>query len=509
LSVAGARGEAGAAPAGVELRSAASADAACAPGGLLVRGAAAILTGLEGAAARSWATDLRVADGVIVEMGRGLEPQPGERVLDARDSVVYPGWVNTHHHLFQSLLKGVPAGIDSTLTPWLAAVPYAHRAPFGDPDLLRLAARIGLVEMLRSGCTTVADHHYLYWPGLGYDPSAVLFEEAERLGVRFMLLRGGATRMRAAEAGAPAHLRPESLDALVGGVEAAARRWHQTGPRPRTRVAMAPTTVTISLGGGEAREVARAARAMGVPLHSHLSETVSYIEHCREAFGRLPLEYVAENEWLGPDVWFAHLVHLSAPEIALLAESRTGIAHCPQSNGRLGSGVAPAPLLDRLGARVSLGVDGAASNEAADMLSEAHQCWLVHRSHAGAAARARPEGAGEAGADAVTAEQVVRWGTSGGAAVLGFDGVGSLAVGQAADFAVWDLDDPRYFGLHDPALGPVVSGGRPRLQWLVADGRIVVEDDAIPGLDLAKLRAEAQAAVKRLAASTTAAKAAA
>jgi cytosine/adenosine deaminase-related metal-dependent hydrolase len=171
--------------------------------------------------------------------------------------------------------------------------------------------------------------------------------------------------------------------------------------------------------------------------------------------------------------------------------------------------VAPAPLLDRLGARVSLGVDGAGSNEAADMLSEAHQCWLVHRSHAGAAARARPEGTGEAGADAVTVEQVVRWGTSGGAKVLGFEGVGSLAVGQAADFAVWDLDDPRYFGLHDPALGPVVSGGRPRLQWLVADGRVIVEDDAIPGLDLAALRAEAHAAVRRLTASGNAAKAAA
>ena len=143
------------------------------------------------------------------------------------------------------------------------------------------------------------------------------------------------------------------------------------------------------------------------------------------------------------------------------------------------------------------------------MLSEAHQFCIVHRALAGASARARPEGAGEAGADAVTAEQGVRWGTSGGAAVLGCDGVGSLAVGQAADFAVWDLDDPRYFGLHDPALGPVVSGGRPRLQWLVADGRIVVEDDAIPGLDLAKLRAEAQGAVKRLAASGPAAKAAA
>jgi 8-oxoguanine deaminase len=464
---------------------------------MLIRHAGHMLTGLPGTAARSPATDLRIANGVITEMGRGLLPQPGERVLDATDCVIYPGWVNTHHHLFQSLLKGVPAGIDATLTPWLKAVPYAHRGGF-DEATLRLAARVGLVELMLSGCTTVADHHYIYYPGMGFDPSAALFDEADKLGVRFMLLRGGATQTRDAEAGAPAHLRPESLDALLGAVEATAHRFHRRGPRARTRVAMAPTTVTISLKTGEAKAVARAARASGVPLHSHLSETVSYIEHCRSAFDMLPLEYVAEQEWLGPDVWYAHLVHLAPSEMRLLADTGTGIAHCPQSNGRLASGVAPAPALARMGVRVSLGVDGAASNEAADMLSEAHQCWLMHRAHAGAASRARPEGAGEEGADAVSVEQIVHWGTAGGAQVLGFDGVGTLAVGQAADLAVYALDEPRYFGLHDPALGPVVSGGRPTLRWLVADGAVVVEDDAIPGLDMAELQAEARAAVARL-----------
>jgi len=464
---------------------------------LLVRNAGHVLTGCAGAAARTPATDLRVEDGVIIEMGRGLEVHSGERVLDATDCVVYPGWVNTHHHLFQSLLKGVPAGIDATLTPWLKAVPYAHRGAF-DVATLRLAARIGIVELMLSGCTTVADHHYIYYPGMGFDPSEVLFDEAEKLGVRFMLLRGGATQARDAEAGAPVHLRPEGLDSMLAKVEATARRFHQRGVRPRTRVAMAPTTVTISLKTGEAKAVARAARAIGVPLHSHLSETVSYIEHCRSAFGMLPLEYVAEQEWLGSDVWFAHLVHLGESERRLLAETDTGIAHCPQSNGRLGSGVAPVPDLARRGVRISLGVDGAASNEAADMLSEAHQCWLMHRAHAGAASRARPEGEGEAGADAVTVEQIVHWGTAGGAQVLGFDGVGTLEVGQAADLAVYALDEPRYFGLHDPALGPVVSGGRPALKWLLVDGQIVVESDVVRGVDLQELKRLSRAAVGRL-----------
>ena len=464
----------------------------------LVRNAGHVMTGSAGAAARSAASDLRIEYGVIAEMGRGLAARASERVLDASDCVVYPGWVNTHHHLFQSLLKGVPSGIDATLTPWLKAVPHAHRGGF-DQATLRLAARVGLIELMLSGCSTVADQHYVYYPGMGFDPSEALFDEAAKLGVRFMLLRGGATQSRDAEAGAPAHLRPESFDAMVAGVERAARRFHQTGPRAMTRVAMAPTTITMSLKTDELTRIARAARTLGIPLHSHLSETVSYQERCREAYGRLPLEYAAEHEWLGPDVWFAHLVHVSDSEMRLLADSGTGISHCPQSNGRLGSGVARAPEMDKMGIPVSLGVDGAASNEAADMLSEAHQAWLIHRAHAGSKTLPRPEGAGEAGADAVTVEQIVRWGTSNGARVLGFDGVGTLAPGQAADLAVYRLDEPRYMGLHDRAIGPVVSGSRPYLKWLLAAGRIVVEDDAIPGLDMAGLRAEARAAVARIA----------
>jgi 8-oxoguanine deaminase len=201
---------------------------------------------------------------------------------------------------------------------------------------------------------------------------------------------------------------------------------------------------------------------------------------------------------VGEDVWFAHLVHVSEPERRILASTGTGMAHCPQSNSRLGSGVAPAPALAAMGVPVSLGVDGAASNEAADMISEAHHAWLVHRSHAGAATKPRPEGSGEGGADTTTVEQIVHWGTAGGAQVLGFEGVGTLAIGQAADLAVWRLDDPRFMGLHDPALGPVVSGARPFLKWLLVDGRVVVHDDAIVGLDMAQLRSDARAAVARL-----------
>ncbi|MCI1192417.1 amidohydrolase family protein [Calidifontimicrobium sp. SYSU G02091] len=464
---------------------------------LLLRGAAALVTGAAGAAARHDATDVRLADGVVVELGRGLQPQPGERVLDATDCVVTPGWVNTHHHLFQSLLKGVPAAIDLTLMPWLQAVPYRHRGAF-DEATLRLAARIGLVELLLSGCTTVADHHYLYHPGVGHDAAEILFDEAARLGLRFMLLRGGATQVRQVEADSPPHLRPETLDGMLADLERTVQRFHQPGARPMRRVAFAPTTINVSLRTDELKPAACAARALGVRLHSHLAETVSTIEQLREVHGMTPVQFAGEHEWLGPDVWFAHLVHVTPDEQRLLAATGTGIAHCPQSNARLGSGVAPAPVLARLGAPVSIGVDGAASNEAADMLSELHFAWLVHRAHAGSRSRARPEGDGEAGADAVTANDVMHWASAGGARVLGFDGVGTLAAGQAADLAVWSLDDARFFGLHDPGLAPVVSGARPTLKWLLCAGRVVAQDDRVPGLDLAQLRADARAAVRRL-----------
>jgi len=464
---------------------------------MLIRHAQAVFTGVAGADARSSATDLRIAGGVLTEMGRGLVPREGEQVLDASDCVVYPGWVNTHHHLFQSLLKGVPAGIDLTLSPWLQAVPFAMRRGFNEKRL-RLAARIGLVELLRSGCTTVADHHYLFAPGAAHDAAALLFEEAEALGLRFMLLRGGATVTRKLEAGERLHQSPETLDEMLASVEHTAARYHQAGPLARTRVAFAPTSVHVSLPQAQLKAAARAARAMGLRLHSHMSESVAYAEYCREMHGCLPIEYLARNEWLGPDVWLAHLVHLTPGEMRLLGESGTGIAHCPQSNARLADGIAPAPALAKLGSPVSIGVDGAASNEAADMLSELHFAWLVHRAHAGAQTRPRPEGDGEAGADTVTVEQIVHWASAGGARVLGFEGVGTLQVGQAADLAVYGLDDPRYFGLHDPAIGPVVSGGRPRLRWLLCGGKVIAHDDAIPGLDLAQLRADAQQEVRAL-----------
>jgi len=202
--------------------------------------------------------------------------------------------------------------------------------------------------------------------------------------------------------------------------------------------------------------------------------------------GKRPVEWLADHDWLGPDVWFAHLVHLDPNEVQMLASTGTGMAHCPQSNCRLGSGVAPADAMARLGGAVSLGVDGAASNEAADMISEMHSAWHTHRA--------------VKGADAVTAEDVVHWATAGGARVLGLPQIGTLAPGQQADIAIFDLDEPRHFGMHDPLIALVTCGGSASVRYLLIGGRIVVENNAIPGLDIKKLRSDAVRVVARLAA---------
>lgn len=464
---------------------------------LVIKNAQAILTGLPGTASRHAGPDIRVRDGVIEAIG-SLTAQADERLIDARDCVVYPAWVNTHHHLFQSLLKGEPQGLNKSLTDWLSATPYRFRATF-DEATFRLAVRIGLIELLRSGCATVADHNYLYWPDMPFDPSDIVFSEGEALGMRIVLCRGGATQGRAIERDLPQALRPEKFDAYMADIERLVGRYHDPKPGSMRRVVMAPTTLLHSAPGAQLREMAKLARRLGIRLHSHMSETVDYLDAARGKFGMTPVQFCAEHDWLGDDVWFAHLVKLLPEEITLLGQSHTGIAHCPQSNGRLGSGIADLLALEKAGVRVSLGVDGAASNEAADMQSEAHAAWLLQRARKGMQAQPRYEGGTfEGGGDAASIEDVVRWGTAGGAGILGLEQSGTLQVGMLADIAIYRLDDPRYFGLHDMAIGPVACGGRASLKALVINGRVIVEDDVVPGLDLDAMRQQAMQAVRTL-----------
>ena len=463
----------------------------------LIKNAYAILTGLSGDAARSSATDIRIRDGKISALGQ-LSPEPEDIIVDAKDCVIYPAWVNTHHHLFQSLLKGEPQGLNQSLTSWLASTPYRFRGAF-DEATFRIAVRIGLIELLRSGCATVADHHYLYWPNMPFDGAAILFEEAEKLGMRFVLCRGGATQTRGLESELPQALRAEKFEDYMLDVERLVQQYHQPEGNAMRKIVMAPTSSLHSTTAQQFRESAKFARQLGIGLHSHLSETVDYLDAAKHKFAMTPVQFCAEHDWVGSDVWFAHLVKLLPEEIKILGQTHTGIAHCPQSNARLGSGIADLVALEHAGMTISIGVDGAASNEAADMLSETHAAWLMQRARKGMLAVPQYDGGlFEGGADAATIEDIVRWGTAGGAKVLGLDQVGTIEVGQQADFVLYQLDDPRYFGLHDIAIGPIASGGRAHIKAMFIAGKMVVQEDQIPDVDMKELAWQARQAVQLL-----------
>jgi cytosine/adenosine deaminase-related metal-dependent hydrolase len=422
---------------------------------------------------------IRVERGLIVEMG-DLAARPGEEVLDARGCVVTPGLVNTHHHLFQSVLKGI--AIDSALDDWLARVPYFYW-PRLDEETLRISARIGLAELALTGATTVCDHHYVFSDRYDYDPAEILFEEAARFGLRFVLARGGMAKGR--DFGGDVPPPPiENVTEFLDGVSSAAARWHDPSPTAMTRVACAPTTPNFNFSPEALPEIAQEARRQGLRLHAHLSENTAYAAQTLKAFGQRPVPWLAGCDWLGDDVWFAHLVDITADEIAMLSETGTAMAHCPQANARLGSGIAPAPTLHKAGGTVSLAVDGAGANEAADMGAALYSAFTFHRA--------------AGGVDATAPGSVLHWATMGGAKALGLTGIGCLRVGMAADIAIFDLSAPRNFGLHDPALAPMITGAATVRHSLVG-GRIVVRDGRLPHLDLAELAEDANRVTTRLA----------
>ena len=421
---------------------------------------------------------IRVTGGTIAEIG-DLSPRPGEEVLDAGGCVAVPGLVNTHHHLFQSVLKGL--AVDCALDAWLERVPYTYW-PQLDEEALRIAARVGLAELALSGATTVCDHHYVFSDRYDYDPAEVLFDEAARFGLRFVLARGGMEKGRDFGPGVPP-APVESVAAFLDGIGRAAARWHDPAPDAMTRVACAPTTPNFNFSPGALPEIAQEARRLGLRLHAHLSENEAYAAQTLRSYGARPVPWLAGLGWLGRDVWFAHLVDATLDEVALLAATGTAMAHCPQANARLGSGIAPAPALYRAGGTVSLAVDGAGANEAADMGGALYAAFALHRA--------------AHGAGAIDPGTILHWATAGGAAALGLPAIGRLAPGMAADIALFDLDHPRAFGLHDPGLAPMVCGAAKVRHSLVA-GRPVVRNGRLAHLDLAALGEDAARIAARL-----------
>jgi cytosine/adenosine deaminase-related metal-dependent hydrolase len=400
----------------------------------------------------------------IAAVGEG----PGEGpALGGPGFLITPGLINCHHHLYQWATRGLAQ--QATLFEWLVEL-YPTWARI-DERSERAAARAGLAALLRSGCTTASDHHYVFPGGdlLGVEVAA-----ARELGIRFHPCRG-AMDLGASQGGLPPDAVVEDRDAILAAYEDALDRFHDPSPGAMCRIALAPCS-PFSVTRELMAETAEYARAKHVRLHTHMAKTVEEEAFCLEQFGVRPVEYLEELGWLGDDVWLAHCVHLNAAEVARFGETRTGVAHCPSSNARLGAGMAPVVPLVRAGAPVGLGVDGAASNEAGELGGELRQALLVARLRGGPAA--------------MSCAEALELGTLHGARCLGRDDeLGSLEVGKLADAVVWRLDDLDHAGIDDP-VAALVLGARPLADTVIVDGKVVVAGGELKTGDVEEIARE-------------------
>ena len=418
--------------------------------------------------------DILFDAGVIRAVGPALDA-PDARVVEARGCVVTPGLVNTHHHLYQTLTKAVPGGQDALLFGWLQTL-YPIWARFG-PEEMRVSTLLGLSELALSGCTTSSDHLYLYPNGARLDDT---IWAAGEVGMRFHPTRGSMSIGESA-GGLPPDDLVESETAILKDCIRVIDAFHDPAPGSMVRVGVAPCS-PFSVSRELMRDAAVLARDKGVRLHTHLAENEEDIAYSLEKFGCRPGQYAEDLGWTGDDVWHAHCVKLDAQEIDLFAKSRTGVAHCPCSNCRLGSGIAPVRAMRDAGVRVGLGVDGSASNDMGNLIGEARQAMLMQRV--------------QGGADKMAAREALEIATVGGAAVLGRDDIGRLAPGMRADIAVWDVSGVESAGSWDAAA--ILLAGPTRVRDLFVEGRRVVDAGRVATIDLDATVAEGQTLVTRL-----------
>ncbi len=431
---------------------------------LLLKNAHLLIT-MDGARRRIADGGLFARDNVIEQVGPTTElPASADRIIDAAGMVILPGLVNTHHHLYQTLTRCLAQ--DDGLFGWLRTL-YPIWARMNG-EAVYVSAKVGLAELLLSGCTTSSDHLYLYPNGSRIDDE---IRAAGEIGIRFHATRGSMS-LGESKGGLPPDSVVEEEDAILRDCQRAIETFHQAERYGMVRVALAPCS-PFSVTPDLMRESAAMARSYGVRLHTHLAETLDEEQFCLETFGHRPVAYVESLGWTGDDVWHAHCVHMSDAEISLFARTGTGVAHCPNSNMRLASGIAPVVAWRQNGVRVGLGVDGSASNDSSHMLAEARQAMLLQRVK------------GDAGV--MSAEQALELATLGGASVLGRDDIGALAPGMAADFIGYRLERLEFTGsLHDP-LASLVFCTPVNVDLSVVNGRVRVQDGQIVGIELPPL----------------------
>jgi len=420
-------------------------------------------------------------DGWIEAVGPSNElPTDADEVVDVSGHVVLPGLVNTHHHLYQTLTRAFPGARNVRLFDWLGILyPVWGRLT---PDDIAVSTILGMAELALSGCTATADHLYLFPNGSALDDA---IEAARQTGLRFHAARGSMSLGRSA-GGLPPDDLVEDETAILEDTARLVEQYHDPRPGASLRIVVAPCS-PFSVTPEAMVEAARLARSHGVRLHTHLAETVDEERYCVERFGARPVEYAERLGWLGDDVWFAHGVHLDGDDIATLASSRTGVAHCPTSNMRLGSGIAPLRRMLERGVPVGLGVDGSASNDSGHLLAEARQAMLAAR----VAASDDPE------APLLTGRAALELATRGGAAVLGRDDVGMLAPGMAADAIAVDLDRVGFSGAGDPVAALVLCAPTTvDRSWV--GGRSVVVGGRMTTVDVPRVVAAHRKAARRL-----------
>lgn len=405
-------------------------------------------------------------DGLVAAVGSGPVPAEVDGApsadfarYDARGCVVLPGLVNTHHHLYQTRTRAWRGAVDSELFPWLRTL-YPVWARLVDDDFHR-AAVVGCRELLRCGCTLTTDHHYLFPRAASPHLLDIVIDAAVQTGIRFHPTRGSMSRS-VKDGGLPPDDVVQDADTILADCERVIARWHDPRPGAAVRVALAPCS-PFSVDPDLMRRTADLARRHGVRLHTHLAETRDENAYCTRIYGCRPLDFIEQVGWLGPDVWLAHGIWFDDDEIARLGRAGTGIAHCPSSNMRLGSGICRVRDLRRAGSPVGLAVDGSASNDSSNLLAELRQTLLLHRVLGGAAA--------------MTVQEVLEMATIDGARCLGREDAGAIAPGRACDLAVFDLEAIGYDGADDPVAALLLCHPEPARATIVG-GRVVYERDA-------------------------------
>ncbi|CDM39440.1 8-oxoguanine deaminase [Ectopseudomonas oleovorans] len=432
------------------------------------------------------ANDLDASGGLVIEDGRitevlgaGQQPAaPCQQVFDAREHVVLPGLINTHHHFYQTLTRAWAPVVNQPLFPWLKTLyPVWARLT---PEKLALASKVALAELLLSGCSTAADHHYLF-PGGLENAIDVQVEAVRELGMRAMLTRGSMS-LGEADGGLPPQQTVQQGEVILADSQRLIGQYHQRGDGAQIQIALAPCS-PFSVTQEIMRQSAELADDLDVRLHTHLAETLDEEDFCLQRFGLRTLDYLDSVGWLGPRTWLAHGIHFNPDEITRLGAAGTGICHCPSSNMRLASGICPSVELEAAGAPLGLGVDGSASNDTSNMILEARQALYIQRLRYGA--------------EQITPQRVLGWASKGSAKLLGRSDIGELAVGKQADLALFKLDELRFSGSHDP-LSALLLCGADRTDRVMIGGNWRVIDGQIEGLDVAQLIADHRQAAKQL-----------